>query len=265
MQQKDEIRSISLIGAGKVGWHLAIAFKQAGFKIMHIISRDLKKAESLSVLVDSEALTSLDQLAEEPDLFLVCTQDSEIDALAGSLSSSNAIVAHTSGGIGMEVFNAKANKYGVFYPLQTFSLGDVIDYKAIPFLLEGSDPATVSALAGLAEKISGKIQIADSRTRLQVHLAAVFACNFSNHMTAIAEQLLDDLDLDIELIKPLMAQTMKKLDTMSAEDAQTGPAIRGDASTMKRHMDLLKSDPDLQEIYQKISQNIAKETDIDKK
>ncbi len=247
MQQKDEIRSISIIGAGNVGWHLAGAFKQADYQI-RLISRNSSDTDHLDYV---------------PDLYLICTQDTEIEALAGSLSSSGAIVAHTSGGTGLEVFTEKQGRYGVFYPLQTFIKGQGMDYSTIPFLLEGSDPQTVTALQGLAERISGNFRIVDSLTRRKVHLAAVFACNFSNHMFAAASRILDDIDLDLEIIKPLIEQTFRKLDNISPTEAQTGPAVRGDETTMKRHMDLLRADPDLQELYQKISQNIIKDTDID--
>ncbi len=256
MQETEEIKSISIIGVGNVGWHLSQALHEAGYEIKHIVSRSQEKLESLVQKLCTIHLTSIDQVQEEPDLYLICVQDVYIPEISASLSSSQSIVVHTSGGSDLKVFSAKQDKYGVFYPLQTFTKGNNMDWSEIPFLLEADNQSTLNKLKVVANRISGKYNFADSSARLKVHIAAVFACNFSNHMATIADSLLKKEGLDFKIVYPLLKETIKKLDRMSPDEAQTGPAIRNDAVTMERHMELLKEFPEWQEIYRLISKSI---------
>lgn len=246
-----------------MGRHLCKALNLAGYSIKHIISRSsLNNTTSLGI-IDPEVLVLNDigQVTEEPDMYLLCVQDAEITELANFLAGSEALVAHTSGGTGMDVFKNRKAAYGVFYPMQTFTKGVEIEYTTIPFLLEASDPDAMMKLEEVARKISGDYYQVDSAKRLRIHTAAVFASNFTNHMIHIAESLLKESGMDLEVLKPLMEQTFKKLQSMQPSEAQTGPAVRGDKVSMQRHLELLNSDPELQEIYKLISSNIAKEKD----
>jgi len=256
VQAYPDINSISIIGAGNVGSHLAIALKNAGYEIKHIVARNPKLAGSIKKLVDTEVLTSIKQVRYEPDMYLICVQDAEIHAVAESLLASDKIIVHTSGAIDMSVFSGKRNAYGVFYPLQTFTRELEMIYSDIPFLLEADNEHTLNALTCVAQRISGNYSCISAPERLRLHLAAVFACNFSNHMASIADYLLKQEGLDLELIRPLMRQTLKKLDTLSPKEAQTGPAVRGDEKTMSRHLEELSSEPELEELYKLISKSI---------
>ena len=166
-------------------------------------------------------------------------------------------MAHTAGSVPLDGLPGKIRNRGVFYPLQTFTAGRHISLGDVPLLVEGSDPQTTRTLLRLARALSSNARQASSEERAKLHLAAVFASNFSNHMYAIAQQLLDRYGLPADLLKPLMRETAAKaLESVSAADAQTGPARRGDMPTQKRHLDLLDGYPELQNIYENISRHI---------
>jgi predicted short-subunit dehydrogenase-like oxidoreductase (DUF2520 family) len=256
VHQTKNIQSISIIGLGNVGWHLALSLKQAGYEIKNIVSRNSESVSAPGEIPNTTIISDINQIRDEPDLYLITVQDSEIASLAASLRGSDSIIVHTSGGIDMSVFSGKSASYGVFYPLQTFTKGTDMTYSDIPFLLEADSEDTLSVLKNVAEKISGKYRCVEAEERLSLHLAAVFACNFSNHMVSIASYLLKKENLDLELIQPLMKQTLKKLETLSPKEAQTGPAIRNDMNTMNRHLELLADEPGLEDLYKIISKSI---------
>ena len=152
-------------------------------------------------------------------------------------------MAHTAGSVPLDGLPGKIRNRGVFYPLQTFTAGRHISLGDVPLLVEGSDPQTTRTLLRLARVLSSNARQASSEERAKLHLAAVFASNFSNHMYAIAQQLLDRYGLPADLLKPLMRET-------------AGPARRGDMLTQKRHLDMLDDCPELQNIYENISRHI---------
>ena len=177
--------------------------------------------------------------------------------MAEALDFGRAVVAHTAGSVPLDGLPGKIRNRGVFYPLQTFTAGRHISLGDVPLLVEGSDPQTTRTLLRLARALSSNARQASSEERAKLHLAAVFASNFSNHMYAIAQQLLDRYGLPADLLKPLMRETAAKaLESVSAADAQTGPARRGDMLTQKRHLDMLDDCPELQNIYENISRHI---------
>ena len=163
MQQSKNIQSISIIGHGNVGWHLALALRQAGYEIKNIVSRNTVTANAHGDFPDATLISDIAQITDEPDLYLITVQDSEIASLAASLSGSDSIIVHTSGGIDMSVFSEKNAAFGVFYPLQTFTKGTKMTYSDIPFLLEADSEHTLDALKAVAEKISGKYRFVGAK------------------------------------------------------------------------------------------------------
>ncbi|MFA5244099.1 MAG: DUF2520 domain-containing protein, partial [Pedobacter sp.] len=147
--------------------------------------------------------------------------------------------------------------FGVLYPVQTFSKVKSVDFRQIPIAVEGNTPEVCALIRSIADRLSEKVIELDSRQRQTLHISAVFACNFTNHLYALAKGLLDQQDIDFDLIRPLIAETADKIQMNDPASVQTGPAIRGDASTMQAHLDLLKDEPDLKLIYEKLSQSIV--------
>jgi predicted short-subunit dehydrogenase-like oxidoreductase (DUF2520 family) len=164
---------------------------------------------------------------------------------------------HTAGSVPMDVFRDKATNYGVLYPLQTFTKSRSLDYSQIPFLTEANTPENLRMINHIATSVSKLVMEASSTQRLYLHLAAIFASNFSNHMYVLAEKLSNEYNMPFDLLKPLIAETTSKALGMSPQIAQTGPAVRGNTAVMERHLDLLKDRPKLQELYRMISGSIG--------
>ncbi len=200
---------------------------------------------------------TLEGLPEHPDITVISVSDSAIREVAERLSKHDCgILAHTSGTTPMSVLDGCAGQTGVFYPLQTFSKDVPLDYRHIPFFIEASTQATEKKLMDLARKVSDKVYYASSSRRKGLHIASVFACNFVNHMWSIADNLLYELDLDITVLQPLIEETIRKAMTNSPQSVQTGPAVRGDETTIREHLDMLEDKPEIRELYKKISTSI---------
>ncbi len=258
MQKSREIKTVTVIGAGNVGWHMATAFYQTGIDVLDVVSGTQEHAEELARMVSAVPRTEIDGIDRLPDLFLVCVNDDLLQEIIHQFSGTETLVAHTSGSAGIELFQNTVKHGGVFYPLQTFTRGKEMTYDTIPFLIEGASPELAQQLKGLAEKISGIVYEADSETRLKMHIAAVFACNFINHLAAIAKELLVESGLKFELLRPLMKETIRKLLEMDPASAQTGPAVRNDLKTIDKHIITLQEKSEEQQLYRMLTDSIIR-------
>lgn len=252
------IQSLVIIGSGNVATHMASAFKEAGLDILGIYSRTFEKAQILAENIGVSAFKSIDKIPTHADAYLLAVSDSALHVLLKELPVLEGILMHTSGSVGIDIFPGLVKRSAVFYPLQTFSKAKKVDFSVIPILIESSDSDVLSSLQNLAEKISKTVKIIDSKQRKQLHLAAVFACNFSNFMYHISHELLKEHDLDFGLLMPLIGETVEKLNSLSPAEAQTGPAIRHELKTLNEHLESLKDYPEYQHIYHLISAQIQK-------
>lgn len=256
---------IVLIGSGNVATHLGNALVLQGHEIAQVYSRSLDHAEDLcSLLVNSrpEAIDDLEKLNKEAELYFICVSDQAIAPVIVSLPSDlNGVVVHTSGSTSMEVFTGYARAHGVFYPVQTFSKAKEVNFKEIPLALEASDAATYAVLEGLAAQLSNRHFPCDSTQRQAIHVAAIFACNFSNYLFTLGEQVLLKHGLDFDLIRPLIQETADKIQQHSPAKVQTGPAQRGDMAIVERHLEFLSkdstADPRIKTLYALMSSLIA--------
>ncbi|MDE6578545.1 MAG: DUF2520 domain-containing protein, partial [Muribaculaceae bacterium] len=167
-----------------------------------------------------------------------------------------------SGSIPATVLQNKADRYGVCYPMQTFTKGVDMDYSSIPFFVEGDTDQTLSALKSLAALISESVMEADSEKRRLLHLASVFACNFTNHLIHIADTLLQEKGMDYKVLLPLIRQTVNKLSSASPAESQTGPAARNDLTVVNRHLEMLEDKPQLRNIYKEITDSIITQHEL---
>jgi len=248
---------IVIIGSGNVATHLALAFKQAGQTLAQVWSRNGANAQLLAEQVGASAISDLGALDRSADFYLIAVKDEAIAELASSLTGLPGLVAHTSGATSIDVLHT-LNHYGVFYPLQTFSKQKSLDLSNTPICLEASsaeDMVMLHQAASLISKVSDEV---DSEQRKILHLAAVFACNFSNHLYQMGYSILEQHGLDFALLKPLIMETAWKVQDAIPFDVQTGPAVRGDESTMERHLSLLNDRTELQDIYKTLSNSIKK-------
>lgn len=248
-----------MIGAGNLATNVAHALCGAGFQIVQVYSRTPASAMTLAQSVGADYTTCFDSLVNDADLYIVALKDTAFvehiaDICKGK--SERSLWVHTAGSLPMDIFKGVVARYGVFYPMQTFSKQHIIDFRDIPFFIEASNDDDKEMLLQLARAISNKVYEADSQQRKSLHLAAVFTCNFSNHMYAMAAHLLEKYNLPFEVMLPLIDETARKVHHLAPLAAQTGPAIRYDEQVIGKHLEMLNDEPALQELYQLISRNI---------
>jgi predicted short-subunit dehydrogenase-like oxidoreductase (DUF2520 family) len=249
---------ITIIGSGNVATHLAAAFKNAGHNIVQVYSRGMQNAALLAYHVKAEAIDNLEALNPDTDIFVIAVKDDAIGKIAQQLAGYNKLMVHTSGATDLYTLLAFTNNAGVFYPLQTFSKTKEVDFLTVPLCIEGADEEITKQLTSLAQTISNNVYPVNSAKRKILHLAAVFACNFPNYLYAVAQQLLAQQNMEFDMLKPLILETAQKVQTSLLMQVQTGPAIRKDENTMNFHLQLLKDEPQLQQLYTLLSQGIIK-------
>jgi len=252
--------SVSIIGAGNLAWHLAPALENAGMVVKEVYSRTEEHAHALiNRLYQAEIHRSLDFSASSSELFIVTVSDNAIEEVASRIElPPGATIAHTSASQPADVLaHAMTAQYGVLYPLQTFTKGKKIDFRKIPIFIESADSSVLKLLAGVAGDLSRDVRQVDGETRLAIHLAAVFACNFSNHMIKIAKDICEAHGTDLDTLYPLIAETVEKAMAIGPEAAQTGPARRHDYQTLDRHLEILEENEELSQLYRMISQHIS--------
>ncbi|MCH7397954.1 F420-dependent NADP oxidoreductase [Belliella sp. DSM 107340] len=250
---------IAILGTGNVAYHLIPALENAGHTITEIYGRNLEDAEKLTEKVYvAEAVDELDFSESKAEIFILAVSDSAISDIADEIIlPENSILVHTSGTVPLSILGYSSATYtGVMYPLQTFSKGRAIDFVDVPFLLESEDEETLQKLKKLAKSLTPYNYIVKSKDRLALHIAAVFASNFTNHMIRLSEEIMARQGLNFEMLKPLIIESISKTLEIGAKRAQTGPAIRGDFGTLDNHFQFLNYNEQVAELYRLISQDI---------
>lgn len=235
-------KNVAIIGRGNVGTHLARAL---GGKVRVTVVNPHTLAE----------------LTGHEDIILISVSDAALPEVAANLAShinakNKPIVAHTSGTTPMDVLSKIGVPYGVFYPMQTFSKDVELNYAEIPMFIEGSDAEVTDVLMKLAGLFSDHVHYADSEKRRKLHVGSVFACNFANHLWALSEKWLKENGLDFSMMHALIRETTRKALANSPHEVQTGPAIRHDAPTIRRHLSMLEGDAQLHDIYKTLTASI---------
>ncbi len=249
---------MSFTGAGRVATALCMGFYDAGIKIRKIVSGSGTSARSLAEKCNAGWSQTLD-FDKANDIIIVAVPDHLLQEVLRNIScSENTIVAHTAGSFGLEVFPGQIKKTGVFYPLQTFTSGRKISFNTLPFFVEAPDPDIEKMLAEFAGLLGGKVHFVDSERRKLIHLSAVFACNFTNHMLTAGKEIAEKAGLEFAILEPLIKETVSKALEFGPELSQTGPAIRNDQITIKKHLELLSFSREFQDIYHYITQSIIK-------
>ncbi|MGA9325492.1 MAG: DUF2520 domain-containing protein [Salegentibacter sp.] len=247
------MKKVVILGAGNVATHLLRAFQAS--PDIEVIQMYNHKVEHLQPFQEQLATTSdLSRLAKA-DFYIIALKDDAIKEVVKHMPKTEGIVMHTSGGKSMKVLS-KFQHYGVFYPLQTFSKLREINFKEVPLCLEANAPTTLLHMEALARTISENIYEIDSEQRKALHVAAVFANNFTNHLYGIASDICARNGVEFEILRPLIKETAAKVEVLSPPEAQTGPALRRDKQTIKAHLRLLKRDQ--KKIYKRITSSIKK-------
>lgn len=251
------IKTVNIIGAGNVATQLALALERAKKgTVQAILSKRMPNAQLLADRIDAKAITDFNALPSA-DLILIAVKDDAIAEVVMQLHPTSAVV-HTSGSKSVDLLS-KFSNYGILYPLQTFSKGRLIEMANVPFFLDVPNNQIFSdQLAAFCKNyLSNLIYYADSDKRATIHLAAVIASNFSNHLLAEAEQILKADDMPLHILAPLLKETLAKAFELGPVSAQTGPAKREDEIVLNRQLAAL-ADEDVKRIYQLISKRIQK-------
>jgi|TARA_R100000479_G_scaffold130736_1_gene68761 predicted short-subunit dehydrogenase-like oxidoreductase (DUF2520 family) len=246
---------VVILGFGNIGSNLCNAlYNSSQVSVIQIFSRNLI---TLPNNLKSISVTSNISEIKEADVYIIAIPDDAIADFSATLPFNDKLVVHTSGSVPMQAIDEK-NRKGVFYPLQTFTKNNLVDFSEIPICIEAEEQTDLKLLKKLGESISKNVTEVSSEDRKTLHLAAVFVNNFVNHMYHISEDILKESNLDFKLLKPLIAETANKIKGLSPEQAQTGPAKRNDLKTIENHLHLLKDSP-YKEVYKQMTEAIKKE------
>ena len=280
---------IVFLGSGNLATNLSLALKAAGEEIIQIFSRTQENAQALADKLHCASCTSINEIRTDADVYIFSVKDdalpSLIEQLAVKLSGRHIledtqsstslstgeggergpILLHTAGSVPMSVFPETMHyelctmNYGVLYPMQTFSKDRSVNFREIPCFVEASDNNTLGAIKTLASKISDHVLEMSSEKRRKLHLAAVFACNMTNHCYRLAEKVLEEEGIDFSLYLPLIQETANKVKELSPRKAQTGPMVRYDKTIMDAQIALI-NDERTRQIYRLMADSIHEDS-----
>lgn len=249
-------QKITIIGAGNLATHLALVLHEVGYEIIQVYSRTVLSAKMLATKLNTNYTISAKEITKEADLYIIALKDSVVDEVLTEINFNNKLVVHCSGSLPISVLSNYSDNIGVLYPLQTFSKNREIDFSKIPIFIEGNNSRNENILLNFGKSISNKVEVLNSDKRKSLHISAVFACNFVNHMYSVADEFLASKNISFEVLKPLIVETANKVQKLKPKHAQTGPAVRYDENIINDHLNKLEAFPEYQELYKSISKSI---------
>lgn len=251
-----ESKNIVLVGAGHMAHHLGNALKRSNNKLRRVINRSQERGERLAFELGCTYSSDFTEIPKETDIVIIAVKDDAIKSVANQMFCEGVIVAHTSGSVPMSALENSSDKIGVFYPLQTMHKDAEVNMLEVPLCIEANSKWNEGVLLEIAHSLSNNVQILSSEQRKLTHVAAVLACNFSNHFYALADEMLQQNGMTLDILKPLIKKTAANILTESPKALQTGPAKRNDTKVMEEHLAILPDD--LKQLYAAVSQSIVK-------
>ena len=245
---------VSILGTGNVATHLIRAF--SSIKDVQVVQVVGRNDSALKAFRDYAAITSDFTAISDADIFIIAVRDDAIFEISQYLKNETGLIVHTSGSVSIDALST-CGRRGVFYPLQTFTKERMLDMKSVPVCLEVHHQKDADMLTALATSTSNTVHWVDSDQRKALHLGAVFVNNFTNHLYHIGQQICEANALPVEILQPLIRETVDKVAHLSPFKAQTGPARRRDSETIKKHLDQLETSP-YKEVYKTMSASIKK-------
>ena len=243
---------VVLLGSGNVAYHLAKAMKSTSN--VELVQRYSRKNSNAQLFNSSVPHTTEPKEIKAADIYILAIKDEVIAKVCKSLKHLNGLLVHTSGAMGMDVLDSRFRR-GVLYPVQSLSIDQKINLKDVPFAIETEFNEDRVILQKLATELSCHVFDLDSAKREKLHIAAVFANNFSNFMFTCAEDLCKEHEIPFEILRPLILETGKKVQYLPPVDAQTGPARRHDQDVIEKHLNQLKGEQ--KDIYKLLSLAIS--------
>jgi predicted short-subunit dehydrogenase-like oxidoreductase (DUF2520 family) len=249
--------NVILIGAGNAATVLGRLMQSSGHTIMEVLSRDETHAQTLATELNAKARINIGAVTKNADIYIIGVSDNSIEMVADQLRLKNKIIVHTSGSVSKIVLQNVSEHYGVLYPLQSLRK-ESEHIPAIPLVIDGNTQETIQAIQTFAKSISKKVFHASDEERLKLHVAAVFVSNFTNHLYALASQYCKTEGTDFSLLVPLIKEVAERVEIYDAREMQTGPAIRNDEATIKKHLQLLTDHTQMKKIYEIMTETIQK-------
>jgi predicted short-subunit dehydrogenase-like oxidoreductase (DUF2520 family) len=243
---------IVIIGSGNVAYHLAKAFVSNAIPLVQIFGRNEQELKTISEELEIPFST---KNLSDADLYIICVSDHSVENVSRLITKKNCLVAHTSGSLPIDILKGEYRKSSV-YPLQTFSKAKKMEYRNIPFFIEAENDEDSKVLFDIASSISENVMESTYEKRKYIHLTAVFACNFVNHLFSRAKEISDSQDIPFNYFFPLIDETIQKIHEFEPKSAQTGPAVRNDKRILEMHEQLLKDES--LEIYKTMNHSIQK-------
>ncbi|MBR5639694.1 MAG: DUF2520 domain-containing protein [Muribaculaceae bacterium] len=253
MDKKTSKQRVVMLGSGNVATNFALALKDK-HEIVQIYSRSLGNAQMLAEKVGCEAVDDLKMVVGDAHVYIVAVNDDAIASIIDNTPCNNALWLHTSGSTPIEVFEGKRSNYGVCWPVQSLSKSNIVKMDNVHIFIEGNTDMATRELEKFASVMSQNVHKASSHDRLLLHIASVFACNFANHMFTLSSEVLDEAGIPFDAMLPLIKTTVEKLDHLTPQESQTGPAARGDIKIIEKHLATLKGDK--RKIYKLLSESI---------
>lgn len=249
---------IALIGAGNLATVLGHALYNAKHDIVQVYSRTMAAAKQLAERLNTVPTNDLETITNDADLYIIALKDSVLNEVIGKIcpNRSEKLFVHTAGSMPIDVFRGRTERYGVLYPMQTFSKTRIVDFRNIPVFVEANSISTMQTIIGVAQSVSDNVQELSSADRRHLHLAAVWACNYVNHCYDLAAEVLQKVGLPFDVMLPLTDETARKVHELSPREAQTGPAIRYDENIIETQMQLMNDNPKAQKIYELMAKSI---------
>jgi predicted short-subunit dehydrogenase-like oxidoreductase (DUF2520 family) len=243
---------IVIIGSGNVAYHMAKAFVLNNIPLSQIFGRNENELNKISEELNIPHST---KILVDADLYIICVSDNSVENVSQLITKKESLVAHTSGSLPKEILAGDYRKAS-FYPLQTFSKLKELDYSNIPFFIETENETDKKILFEIASKISKNVMESTHEKRKYIHLTAVFACNFVNHLFSRAKEISDSQEIPFDYFLPIIDETIQKIHQIEPKSAQTGPAVRNDKRILELHEQLLQDES--LEIYKTMNHSIQK-------
>ncbi len=256
-------KTVSIIGFGAVGSSLAEYFKDSDSALVSVWDR---KTEVCKIRA-SDKLASAgknfpESLKELGNTIFICTPDDQIAKVAAKFSDlsgdwSGYNFVHTSGSLSADILSdlkIKGAKTASMHPIQTFPGNKSPDsFKKIWISLQGDDDLLSDLEILISDFESECLRLSGSQ-KAAMHLAAVFASNYLVTLMSVVEGVAGDNDIDnsIEILKPIINQTVHNIFESGTSKSLTGPVARGDTETLKKHLKLLGQNSETAELYKQL-------------
>lgn len=247
---------IFIIGTGNVATVFGKAFLKAGHEVCGVLGRNTPGTIALASKLRCRNFSDPLTIPRNCDLYLIAVSDNSIQEVAKSLPTLSKTVVHTSGSTPLSKLK-KFKSSGVFYPVESINKSRTGSLKHVPLCLEAGNEKTMELLLRLAHSITDHVYLLDSRQRLSLHVAAVIANNFTNHLLYIAGQILQKEGLPPAILDQLVHTTINNAIQLGPAVAQTGPARRQDSVTIGKHLKFLNKNPDYRDLYELLTRLIT--------